>query len=189
MRTRALAFSATILAAGLGVAACSSGSSPSASPSTTTKSSDSMQTGAAKQNIVQLAASNPELSTLVSAVKAAGLVKTLEGHGPFTVFAPTNEAFAALPAGTLSSLLEPQNKAQLASILTYHVVPGSYTSSNLPTGMVKTVNGADVTVSENGGQVQITDGKGNTVHVTTADIKASNGVVHVISGVLLPPSS
>ena len=136
-----------------------------------------------------MAASDPSLSTLVSALKAAGLVTTLEGHGPFTVFAPTNSAFAALPAGTVTSLLEPANKAELSSILTYHVVAGDYTSSNLPVGSVKTVNGADLTVSENGGQVDITDGKGNVAHVTMANIKASNGVIHIISAVLMPPAS
>jgi uncharacterized surface protein with fasciclin (FAS1) repeats len=148
-----------------------------------------MDKSAASENIVQIAASSPDLSTLVTAVKAAGLVKTLEGKGPFTVFAPSNQAFAALPAGTLKTLLEPANKSELTSILTYHVVPGSYTSSNLPTGAVKTVNGSDLTVNEAGGQVNITDGKGNVAHVTTANIKASNGVVHVISGVLIPPAS
>jgi uncharacterized surface protein with fasciclin (FAS1) repeats len=143
----------------------------------------------ASKDIVQIAASDPSLSTLVSALKAAGLVTTLEGHGPFTVFAPSNAAFAALPAGTLTSLLEPSNKSALGSILTYHVVAGAYTSSNLPVGSVKTVNGADLAVSENGGQVDITDGKGNVAHVTMANIKASNGVIHIISAVLMPPAS
>ena len=189
MKPRAAACSAAVLAAGLGLAACSSGSSSSSSPATTAASTGSMDKSTASENIVQIAASNPDLSTLVTAVKAAGLVKTLEGTGPFTVFAPSNQAFATLPAGTLKTLLEPANKSELTSILTYHVVPGSYTSSNLPTGAVKTVNGSDLTVSETGGLVDITDGKGNVAHVTTANIKASNGVVHVISGVLIPPAS
>jgi uncharacterized surface protein with fasciclin (FAS1) repeats len=148
-----------------------------------------MDKNTASQNIVQIAASNPDLSTLVTAVKAAGLAGTLEGKGPFTVFAPTNQAFAALPAGTLKTLLDPSNKSELTSILTYHVLPGSYTSSNLPMGALKTVNGSDLTVSEGGGQVDITDGKGSVAHVTTANIKASNGVIHLISGVLIPPAS
>jgi uncharacterized surface protein with fasciclin (FAS1) repeats len=152
------------------------------------QSSASKSTTASK-NIVQIAASDPSLSTLVTALKAAGLVTTLEGHGPFTVFAPTNAAFTALPAGTVTALLQPANKSELSSILTYHVVAGAYTSSSLPVGSVKTVNGADLTVSENGGQVNITDGKGNVAHVTTANIKASNGVIHIISGVLMPPAS
>ena len=181
MRTRALALTALLVTGGLGAAACSSTSS-SATTTTTAAASTS-------KDIVQLAASDPNLSTLVTAVKAAGLVSTLEGKGPYTVFAPTNAAFAALPAGTLQALLQPADKAKLTSILTYHVVPGAYTSSNLPTGSVMTVNGATVTVAESGGKVTITDGTGKTVQVTEADLHASNGVVHVINGVLLPPGS
>jgi uncharacterized surface protein with fasciclin (FAS1) repeats len=187
MRTRAFVVSAVFVASALGIAACGS-SSPSSSPTTTSSSAASMPKSPA-MNIVQIASSNPDLSTLVSALKAAGLVTTLEGKGPFTVFAPTNEAFAALPAGTVQTLLQPANKAELSSILTYHVVSGAYTSANLPTGAVKTVNGATVSVSQTGGQVDLTDGKGNVVHVTTANIKASNGVIHLISGVLMPPAS
>ena len=178
MRTRALALTATLVVGGLGAAACGT----SSSSSTTT-------TAAPSKDIVQLASSDPNLSTLVSAVKAAGLVSTLEGKGPFTVFAPTNAAFAALPAGTLQALLQPADKARLTSILTYHVVPGAYTSSNLPTGSVMTVDGAPVTVHSAGGTVTVTDGTGKTVQVTEADLRASNGVVHVINGVLLPPGS
>jgi uncharacterized surface protein with fasciclin (FAS1) repeats len=195
MRSRTVLFCITLFAAGLGATACSSGSSPSSSPSTTTASGSGMGQSASSKssttskNIVQIAASDPSLSSLVAALKAAGLVTTLEGHGPFTVFAPSNAAFAALPAGTLTSLLEPANKSALSSILTYHVVAGAYTSSNLPVGSVKTVNGTELTVSENGGQVDITDGKGNVAHVTTANIKASNGVIHIISAVLMPPAS
>lgn len=182
MKIRTGLTAGVVLAAGVSLAACSSNSS---SP-TTTMAPASTTTAPAAQNIVQIAAGDPQLSTLVTAVKAAGLVQTLEGPGPFTVFAPTNAAFAALPAGTLQSLLEPANKAQLTQILTYHVVPGAYTSSNLPMGTVKTVNGATVTVAAMNGKVDITDGKGNTVQVTTADVKASNGVIHIINGVLLP---
>ena len=132
---------------------------------------------------------HPQLSTLVAAIKAAGLVHTLEGTGPFTVFAPTNRAFAALPKGTLKTLLKPANKAELASILTYHVVPGALKSSQIQPGPVKTVNGATFTVSTAGGKVTITDGKGRTAQVIKANITASNGVIHVINGVLLPPAA
>jgi uncharacterized surface protein with fasciclin (FAS1) repeats len=135
-------------------------------------------------DIVTIAINTDFLSTLVAAVKAGDLVEVLQGDGPFTVFAPTNEAFAALPAGTLESLLKPENKEQLVSILTYHVVPGKVYSTDLQDGMkAKTVNGSEIAVQINKKGVRINDAK-----VTTADIKASNGVVHVIDQVILPPS-
>lgn len=143
-------------------------------------------TPAATQNIVQIASSNPDFSTLVAAVKAAGLVDTLSGAGPFTVFAPTNEAFGALPAGTLDSLLKPENKAALQGILTYHVVAGSVYAKDVMPGMVTTVNGAKFTVSVEGGSVYLIDGKGNKAKIVTTDIPASNGVIHVINAVLIP---
>ncbi len=130
--------------------------------------------------IVAVASSVQDLSTLVTAVKAAGLVDTLSGPGPYTVFAPTNEAFAALPAGTLASLLRPENKAKLKAILLYHVVPGKVTSSQIAPGEVKTAGGQSVTVATDGG-VKINDAS-----VVKADVEASNGVVHVIDKVLLP---
>ena len=145
--------------------------------------------GTSSQNVVQIAEHTPQLSTLVAAIKAAGLVHTLEGAGPFTVFAPTNRAFAALPKGTLKTLLKPANKAELAGILTYHVVPGALMSSQITPGAVKTVNGASFTVSTADGKVTITDGKDRTAQVVKANIAASNGVIHVINGVLLPPAS
>ncbi len=133
-------------------------------------------------DIVDIAASNDNFSTLVAAVTAAGLVDTLKGDGPFTVFAPTNEAFAALPAGTVESLLLPENKDQLTAILTYHVVPGAVTSDQLAGQRlsVATVNGANVHIDGTNG---VTVEEAN---VTTADIIASNGVIHVIDSVLLP---
>jgi uncharacterized surface protein with fasciclin (FAS1) repeats len=143
----------------------------------------------ASKNIVQIAESNPDFSTLVSAVSAAGLVSTLEGPGPYTVFAPTNEAFAALPAGTLQTLLEPANKAELTSILTYHVVAGALKAADIMPGAVKTVNGATFTVNDTGGKLTITDGKGNTADIIQTNIIASNGVIHVINAVLIPPAS
>ncbi len=133
-------------------------------------------------DIVDIAASNGNFNTLVAAVTAAGLVDTLKGDGPFTVFAPTDAAFAALPAGTVDSLLLPENKDQLTAILTYHVVPGAVTSDQLAGQRlnVATVNGADVHVDGRNGV------KVNDSNVTTADIIASNGVIHVIDAVLLP---
>ena len=137
----------------------------------------------APTTIVDVAAANPDFSTLVAAVQAAGLAETLAGEGPFTVFAPTNAAFAALPAGTLDSLLLPENKDQLAAILTYHVVPGKVMAADLPTTAtdVATVNTATVSVvaAPEGATV-------NGVKITAADIAASNGVIHVIDAVLLP---
>lgn len=135
------------------------------------------------KDIVALASETEALSTLVAAVQAGGLVETLQGDGPFTVFAPTNEAFAALPEGTLDDLLKPENKDQLVAILTYHVVAGKVMSTDLSDGMTATtVNGADITISlADGAQV-------NGANVVTADVEASNGVVHVIDAVILPPA-
>jgi uncharacterized surface protein with fasciclin (FAS1) repeats len=136
--------------------------------------------------VVDIAAGNPDFSTLVAAVQAAGLAETLAGPGPFTVFAPTNEAFAALPAGTLDSLLLPENKDQLTKILTYHVVAGKVMSADLPAAdagvATSTVAGLDLSVRvEADGSA-----KANEATITTADIEASNGVIHVIDTVLLP---
>jgi len=136
----------------------------------------------AGQTIAQLATATPDLSTLVAALAAGGLVDTLNSPGPFTVFAPTNEAFAALPAGTVSNLLKPQNKAQLVDILTYHVVAGTLKAKDLTDGqMITTVEGKSLTVRIAGGFVFI-----NSAKVTAADNVANNGVVHIIDAVLLP---
>jgi len=133
------------------------------------------------ENIVQIASGNKDFSTLVAAVVAAGLAETLSGSGPFTVFAPTNEAFAKLPAGTVQELIKPENKEKLAAILTYHVVAGKALSSDLSNGqLIKTVNGQEVTVSI-GDNVKV-----NGAVVTTADLEASNGVIHVIDSVIMP---
>ena len=135
------------------------------------------------KDIVALAVETDALSTLVSAVQAGDLVETLQGEGPFTVFAPTNEAFAALPEGTLDELLNPENKDQLVAILTYHVVSGKVMSTDLTDGMTAaTVNGAEVTITTADGA------KVNGANVVTADVEASNGVVHVIDAVILPPT-
>lgn len=136
-----------------------------------------------KSDIVDLAASTDILSTLVAAVKAGDLVQTLKGDGPFTVFAPTNEAFEALPEGTLESLLKPENKQKLIEILTYHVVAGKVMSTDLSDGMkAETVQGDKIKVSFKGDKVMIND-----ANVITADVMATNGVVHIIDKVILPP--
>ncbi len=133
-------------------------------------------------DIVDIAAGNEDFSTLVAAVQAAGLVETLKGDGPFTVFAPTNAAFAALPAGTVETLLLPENKDQLVKVLTYHVVPGAVTSDQIAGKRlrVKTVQGQSLHVNGTNGV------KVNKSNVTAADIMATNGVIHVIDRVLLP---
>ena len=133
------------------------------------------------KTIVTLASETNSLSTLVQAVKAAGLVETLNSEGPFTVFAPTNDAFAALPDGTLESLLKPENKEKLKTILTYHVVPGKIMAADLQDGQwVKTVQGNKIKISLDGGAMV------NSAQVVKTDIQASNGVVHVIDAVIMP---
>lgn len=135
----------------------------------------------AKMDIVDTAVDAGSFTTLVAAVQAAGLVDTLKGEGPFTVFAPTDDAFAALPDGTVETLLLPENKDQLVSILTYHVVSGKVMSGDLSDGMTATtVQGGDVTITTEGGVMV------NGANVTAADIEASNGVIHVIDAVIIP---
>ena len=147
------------------------------------------------KNIIQNAVNSKDHTTLVAAVKAAGLVETLEGAGPFTVFAPTNEAFAKLPPGTVENLLKPENKPTLVKILTYHVVPGRMTAAGLMKAIkagegvakLKTVAGEELTVKETSpGKLSVTDAKGDVAHVTVANVLQSNGVIHVIDTVLLP---
>jgi uncharacterized surface protein with fasciclin (FAS1) repeats len=182
MRSSRLAVFATLPVLALGVAACGDDEEESAGSGTTAAET---QTTAAGEDIVALAQGNEDLSTLVQAVTAADLVETLQGEGPFTVFAPTNEAFDALPAGTLDTLLEPENKDQLTDILTYHVVPGEYKAADLKDGQkLMTVQGDELTVAVDGSTVTV-----NGAAVTAADVDASNGVVHVIDEVLTPPES
>lgn len=133
------------------------------------------------QTVVEIAVANDDFSTLVAAVKAAGLAETLSGEGPFTIFAPTNEAFAKLPEGTVESLLEPENKEKLAAVLTYHVVAGRVMAADVTAGEVATVNGAKATVTIADGAVQI-DG----ATVVKTDIVGKNGVIHVIDAVIMP---
>ena len=150
----------------------------------------------AEKNIVENAVNSKDHTTLVAAVKAAGLVDTLAGEGPFTVFAPTNEAFAALPEGTVDNLLKPENKDQLTKILTCHIVAADAMSGAIrkmvddDKGMhpVKTVGGCEFTAMYEGDTIKIKDGQGNVANVTIADVDQSNGVIHVIDKVLLPAS-
>jgi uncharacterized surface protein with fasciclin (FAS1) repeats len=147
------------------------------------------------KNIIQNAVNSKDHTTLVAAVKTAGLVDTLSGPGPFTVFAPTNAAFAKLPAGTVDNLLKPENKATLTKVLSYHVVPDRMTAVNLMKAVkdgegmakLKTVAGEDLVVKQAGpGKLSVTDAKGDVAMVTIADVLQSNGVIHVIDTVLLP---
>ncbi|MCT8972809.1 fasciclin domain-containing protein [Microbaculum marinisediminis] len=148
----------------------------------------------ASKNIVENASASQDHKTLVAAVQAAGLVETLQGKGPFTVFAPVDAAFQKLPAGTVETLLKPENKDQLVAVLTYHVVSGDVTASALVEKIsamggkaeLTTVQGATLTAMLDGDAVKITDAKGNTATVTVADVDQSNGVIHVIDTVLLP---
>ena len=146
------------------------------------------------KTIVENAVNSKDHTTLVAAVKAAGLVDTLSGKGPFTVFAPTNAAFAKLPAGTVDTLVKPENKATLTKILTYHVVAGKMSAADLTKAIkdgggkatLKTVEGESLTAMPAGGGIEITDAKGGKSKVTIADVDQSNGVIHVVDTVLMP---
>ena len=163
-----------------------------------TMAADTVMVGGAAmyptKNIIENAVNSKDHTTLVAAVKAAGLVETLEGKGPFTVFAPTNDAFAKLPAGTVDTLLKPENKPMLVKVLTYHVVSGNYTAADLMKmvkagggkATLKTVEGDPLTVSENGMKLFVSGEKSGVAEVTISNVKQSNGVIHVISTVLLP---
>jgi len=146
------------------------------------------------KNIVENAVNSKDHTTLVAAVKAAGLVETLQGSGPFTVFAPTNAAFAKLPNGTVDTLLKPENKQALTDVLTYHVVAGDYSAKKLLAAIakgggkarLKTVEGKSLTFRKRGNGISVTDQKGGVARVTIPDVDQSNGVIHVVNRVLLP---
>ena len=173
---------------------------PATDPMATTPdpmTDDSMAAPGADMDIVANASNSPDHTTLVSAVQAAGLVETLQGPGPYTVFAPTNAAFDALPAGTVDGLLEPDSKDELTGVLTYHVVEGSLDAAALTQQIeagngearLTTVAGGELVAKANpAGGVTITDAQGNTANVTTADLRSSNGVIHVVDKVLMPAS-
>jgi len=186
----------TLIAAAAALALVAGAAAPLSAES---KSEKTVNVGGApmypSKNIIQNAVNSKDHTTLVAAVKAAGLVDTLSGPGPFTVFAPTNKAFAKLPAGTVDNLIKPENKATLTEILTYHVVPGRMTAANLMKSIkdgegeakLKTVSGDRLMVKQAGpGKLTITDTKGDVAMVTIADVLQSNGVIHVIDTVLLP---
>ncbi len=146
------------------------------------------------RNIVENAVNSKDHTTLVAAVKAGGLVDTLESKGPFTVFAPTNEAFGKLPPGTVDTLLKPENKAMLVKVLTYHVVPGAYSAADLTKlvkagngkATLKTVEGDSLTVSMSGANLRVSGEKGGAGEITVPDVNQSNGVIHVVNAVVLP---
>ena len=148
----------------------------------------------ANKDIIDNAVNSKDHTTLVAAVKAAGLVDTLKGKGPFTVFAPVNAAFAALPAGTVDTLLKPENKPTLTKVLTYHVVPGMHDAAGIKKAIMdgkgkatmKTVEGEMLTFTMAGDAIIVADSKGTMAHITIADVKQSNGVIHVVDKVLLP---
>jgi uncharacterized surface protein with fasciclin (FAS1) repeats len=157
------------------------------SPAGAAVDAKSESTATKKQKIVAIAKSDPQFSTLVTAIKQAGLLKTLKGKGPFTVFAPTNDAFDKIPADTLDGLLA--DKEALAGVLTYHVLSGKVPSSKLqPTQTVETLQGGAITIDVTDGGATITDGQGNVAKIVKTDIKAKNGVIHVLDTVLLPPA-
>lgn len=180
-----VAAAATFLLAACG-SDSDSGSANTQAPATTAAPAETtpMETSPmAEGDIVAVASSNPDFSTLVAAVKAAGLVETLQGAGPFTVFAPTNEAFAALPAGLVDKLLLPENKDTLVKILTYHVVSGKVMAADVKAGDVASVEGSPITVAVADGKVTLN----GSANVVATDVMASNGVIHVIDAVILPP--
>jgi len=185
---------AALLALALTTAACGSDDADTAAtsaPATTSASatpSASPSESMASADIVDTAVAAGDFTTLAAALEAAGLVETLKGEGPFTVFAPTDEAFAKLPAGTVDTLLK-EPEGDLTQILTYHVVPGKVMAADVLTldgQKVKTVQGGELTVGVDGDKVTLTDAAGNTVNVTATDVEASNGVIHVIDSVLMP---
>lgn len=176
-------FSAVVLSSAILVACNNEGEKKATEDTTTTAKEESMEPKMdAPKDIIDVAAASADHTTLVAAIKAAGLVETLKGAGPFTVFAPTNAAFNALPAGTVDGLLMPEKKADLINILTYHVVAGNVKAADLKDGQkVKTLQGGELTVSIKEGKVMI-----NGANVTAADLASSNGVIHVIDAVLMP---
>lgn len=187
-------------AAALVLAGCSSPMQNSATPMPTStpmvEQTESMSSPealpaeammSATKDVVDNAMASPDHTTAVTAIQAAGLVQTLKGKGPFTVFAPTNAAFNKLPAGTVDTLLKPENKTMLTKVLTYHVVPGTYMSTDLKTNMkLKTVQGQEFTLMLQDGKWWIKDAVGGMSEITMADIKSSNGVIHVIDTVIMP---
>jgi uncharacterized surface protein with fasciclin (FAS1) repeats len=186
MKKKFLSFFALIAIACVMLTACNNGEAEKKAAETTVAAKEEPATPTpaveAPKDVVDIAMGSADHSTLVAAVKAAGLAETLKGTGPFTIFAPTNAAFSALPAGTVDGLLKPEKKADLTKILTYHVVAGAIKAADLKDGQkVKTLQGGELTVSIKDGKVKI-----NGANVTAADLVGSNGVIHVIDAVLMP---
>ena len=182
-QTRFTVAAVAVAVAALTLSACGSDSDTASSEppaAATSQAAPATSAPAAAGTIVEVASANTDFSTLVAAVKAAGLAETLSGAGPFTVFAPTDEAFAALPAGLLDKLLKPANKEALTKILTYHVVPAKVMAADVKAGDVTTVEGGEITITTDGG-VTVDKATG-----TATDVAASNGVIHVIDQVLVP---
>ena len=196
MNKNKLRVCAAMLAMGLSLTACTTMNDDMMA--TSASAGETVMVGGAamypNRNIVENAVNSRDHTTLVAAVKAAGLVDTLSGAGPFTVFAPTNTAFAKLPAGTVDTLLQPANKSMLQSVLTYHVVPGRLTAADLMARIkagngkarLTTVQGGTITASMMGNKIMLTDAKGGMSHVTQANVMQSNGVIHVTDGVSIP---
>ncbi len=182
MKRNILSLLAIAVLSTFALTSCNNGETKTAETPTTDSVKEEVMAPVAPKDIVDVAIGSPDHTTLVAAVTAAGLVETLKGSGPFTVFAPTNAAFSALPAGTVDGLLKPESKAALTNILTYHVVAGAVKAADLKDGQkVKTLQGEELTVSIKDGKVMI-----NGANVTAADLSGSNGVVHVIDAVLMP---
>jgi len=184
-KTRVRRFGALLVGLALVAAACGDDeetTDTTVAAQSTEAATEPTEAMAEAGDIVAVASANPDFSTLVAAVGAAGLVETLQGPGPFTVFAPTNDAFAALPAGLVDKLLLPENKAVLAQILTYHVVAGKVMAADVTAGDVPSVEGSNITVTVDGG-VKLN----GAANVIATDVAASNGVIHVIDAVILPP--
>jgi uncharacterized surface protein with fasciclin (FAS1) repeats len=156
--------------------------SPAQTAPTTTPTTSSAAPAETSGSIVDVASANPSLKMMTAAIQAAGLTSTLQGKGPFTVFAPTDQAFASVPAATRQRVLQPENRAILTRILTYHVVSGEITSSQLKSGDVKTVEGKTIDIQVNSERVTVNDAK-----VTQPDIRANNGVIHVVDRIIIPP--
>ncbi len=198
MKTALLALSLTIAVTGLSACSMNSMNTQDDMSAGTMSASDNPMVGGAamlpSRDIIENAMNSADHTTLVAAVKAAGLVDTLKGPGPFTVFAPTNAAFDKLPAGTVDSLLKPEMKGMLTSVLTYHVVAGRMDGAAIAAkikagggkAMLKTVQGETLTASMMGDVIMLVDSKGGMAHVTTANVYQSNGVIHVIDSVLMP---
>jgi uncharacterized surface protein with fasciclin (FAS1) repeats len=193
-----LSIRSVLLASALAVAVAAPAALKFISPAAAEISGKTVMVGGAamypSKNIVENAVNSKDHTTLVAAVKAAGLVETLEGPGPFTVFAPTNEAFAKLPAGAVDGLLKPEAKPTLTKVLTYHVVPGKLSAADLMDAVrkgggaatYKTVEGDTLKIEQKGDHLDVVDDKGDVARVTIADVNQSNGVIHVIDKVLMP---